>query len=90
MLSHGTAGAWSPRVFAVVAVVDEGEVDVVVLGLAAHAKSSGLDTREDDTHELAEGRGVERNYAVGTAAFCVFRVDAIAWDGCFRGATNGP
>jgi hypothetical protein len=88
VMCHGATCAWSPRVFAVVAVVDEGQVDVVVLGLAANTQSSSLDAREDDAHELAERGRVERNDTVGAAALGVLGVDAVARDGRFRDSAN--
>jgi hypothetical protein len=88
-MCHGAACAWSPRVF-VVAVVDKGKVDVMVLGLATDTKSSSLDAWEDDAYEFAKGGRVEGNDTVGAAALGVLGIDAVARNGCLCGAANRP
>jgi hypothetical protein len=88
VVSRRAAHAWPPCVLPIIAIVNEGEIDVVVFGLATDTQPPGLDAREDDAHEFAEGSRVEGDDTVGSAALCVFGVDAIARYGCLCGAAN--
>jgi hypothetical protein len=80
MMSHGTARTRAPAVLSIVAVVDEGQIYVVVLGLAANTESPCLDTGKDDAHEFTKRGRIQRNDTVGATAFGILGVDAVAWD----------
>ena len=82
------AVTWSANVLAVTAVVDEFQIDVMVLGLSTNTKAPSLDAWEDDSDELSKRGWIERDNTVGTTAFCIFRVDAIAGDGSFCKTAN--
>jgi len=80
MMSHGTAGARAPAVLSIVAVVDKGQIHVVILGFAAYTKSPCLDARKDDAHEFTKRGRIQRDDTVGATALGILGVDAVAWD----------
>lgn len=61
----------------------KGEIDVVVLALASDAQPSCLDTREDNSDELAKGSRVEWHNSFGATSASVLGIHSIAWDRSF-------
>ncbi len=64
----------------IIIVHDQREIDVMVLRLASHAESPGLDVGKDYAYKLSKGGGVESWDALIATAFRVSSKDTIAAD----------
>ena len=58
-------------------IVDQSKINVMILGFSAHSQPSSLDSRKDNSNELAKAGRIQWRYALGATPRCIMRENAI-------------
>lgn len=75
---------WRRNILTILIIMDEGQIDVMVLGFTSNTEPSGLNIRKDDSDQFSKRGWVQGRDSFIPTTLCVASEDAIAADGMCR------